>query len=152
MNETKWIGVDPRFADKLDEPSTETVRGVTVSVHISPYDRPQAFRGRYVADRGIFRIEFKYPDEEPGERHRGDDVVSVELGKYSGKLLAIEVAVDQHNLSVVELQVVKALERADETVKRLQKNEPRLNARLNYRAVDEVLQQGKEKPELLVPA
>jgi len=152
MNETAWIGVDLK-SDDADQSSIETVRGVKVSVQISPYDRPLAFRGIYVKERGAFRIEFRYSDEEAGETHQVDGVVSVELGRHSHKLLAIEVAVDRHDIRVIELQLVKsALEKADETVRQLQSRERRPNARLNYRAIDEVLRQGKANPSLLVPA
>jgi len=153
MNQGAWIRVHERVAGKAEQPTRENIRGVSVAVQISPYDQPQAFRGFYIPERGVFRIEFKYLDEELGELQPADKMVSLELGKYSRKLLAIEVAVDQHNVKVVELQLVNnVLQLADETVKDLQTRASRPNARLNYRAVDEVLQQGKANPGALVSA
>ena len=152
MTTAAWIRVDP---DEAKRPGLAQVRGVDISVRISPYDVPRAFRGFYVRDRGIFRIEFKYVDEESAEPHRmegPDDCISFEVGQYSRKLLALEVAVDQFKLDMVRLDVRKLLDHADAAVKRLQKSVARPSAKLNYSAVDEVLRENRENPQLLAAA
>ena len=153
MSEASWVEVDAKKLSEAERASEETIRGVKVSVRISPFDLPNAFRGFHVKERGVFRIEFKYVDDEPAIKEIGDSVVSLELGEFSRKLLAIEVEVDKLGVEVVSLQIVtNALNRADDTVKQLQRRANRPSARLNYRAVDQVLQQGKENPALLVNA
>ncbi|MCH7870555.1 MAG: hypothetical protein IID33_02535 [Planctomycetes bacterium] len=145
MSDAPWIRVK---LSKSTQAQPDQSRGVNFSVQISPYDLPQAIRGRYVDDRGVLRIEFRYPDEEPACKKRVDDCVSVELGEFSQKLLAIEVAVDDFGVESVQLTIKKA----DETVRRLQDNVKFPSARLNYRAVDEVLQLNRNNPELFAIA
>lgn len=148
MMDTSWIRVEPTKATRT---MREKIRGVDVSVQISPYDIPLAFRGIYLEEQGAFRIEFKYEDGEPsGGREKVDQMVTVELGKVSRKLLAIEVAVDEHGIDVVRFKV-PALDQADQAVKRLMQQATTTppSARLNYRAVDEVLRENRSNPRLL---
>ncbi len=127
-------------------PETETVRGVTVAVQISPYDRPLAFRGFHVPEEGVFRIEFKYCDDEPcGPTRPIDKLVSVRLGMHSEKLLSIDIAVDSFDLQRVTLWI----ERADAAVRQLRETVTRPSARLNYGAVDRVLASGCNRDALV---
>ncbi len=122
----------------------ERIRGVEVSLAISPYDLPRAFRGVYLEDRGVLRVEFRYADEEPCERVNGHDCVSFEVGKHSRKLYAIEVEPSRHKVGVVKLTVAQALDHVDAAVRRLRDTCRQPNARLNYEAVDEVLRENRE--------
>lgn len=148
MTKTAWIRVDSGLAKTV---ALEDIRGITVSVQISPYDVPQAFRGFYDSNRGIFRIEFKYLDDEEAVRKPGDKCVAFEIGQHSQKLLAIELAVDEQNLSVVELELKQRqelIDRADKALAALRSRARRTNTRLNYKAADEVLRKNRDNPEL----
>lgn len=130
---TTWIRLPGKF-----DGETVKVRGVDLVIQISPLDAPKAVRGEYRPDRGVFRIEFKYPDREEGELVPGPECVSLELGRHSRKLLGIEVAVDEHDLDAVRL-VHRVFDKADLAVAHLRSTPQRPNARLNYGAIDRVL-------------
>lgn len=152
VTSAEWIRItDP---DQLREWHVEPVRGVSVSIQISPYDLPEACRGYYLPERGhgsrpgkdgVFRIEFKYVDDEPRERKQQDSVVTVETGRHSKKLLAIEVAVGQQGINLVRLTVQQAIDRADRMVRELKSKASRPNARLNYDVVNKVLASNRDQ-------
>ncbi len=146
MKMTMWMRfpLGPR-----PERQTVEIRGVDVLLHASRYDMPQAFRGVYQADRGVFRIEFRYVDVEPSERCPAQGCVTVEVGLHSHKLLAIEVAVDEHRLDAVRL-IQHVLDKADKTVEQMIRTSSRHNARLNYGTVEKGLH--RVPPEQLLAA
>lgn len=146
MTKAAWIR--PKLSpDKLT--GRAEIHGLDVRVEISPYYFPDVFRAFYVPERGVFRIEFRYIDQERTERMRFDECISFEVGKHSGKLLSIECAVDKHGLDVVRLDLQRALDRADRGVKDLQMQASDVGKRLNYSAVDQVLQVHRDDPELI---
>ena len=87
---TEWL----RLGDIKDRPDSTKQPDFVVGVVLSPYDVPDAVRGSRTHE-GRFRIEFRYIDgEEAGKEVRiGEHVVATE-GRYSGRLLAMEVDVD----------------------------------------------------------
>jgi hypothetical protein len=87
-----WIPLDP---DKVSKATTETRRegGVQITVGLSPYDIPQAVRGRYDPASDRFVIEFSYISEEPLVAHAHDDVVVLHVGKNSGRIYGIDINV-----------------------------------------------------------
>lgn len=146
MNVTTWIRV-PK--ESMPPAGTETFRGISVNVEISPYDVPDSFRGRYDGHRGVFFIEFRYIDQEPSHPRKLDHMVTVHLGRYSQKLLAVEVAVDQHGVHVVQLHINDIVRNAESAVNTL-KHTARPNARLNYAAVDQILKNPSSTAQLAV--
>lgn len=82
--------------------ATMRVDGVDLHVELSPYSTPTQIVGEYLEDRGRFVITFKYIDDEP--RRPAKTIppgVEVFEGRYSGKLLAIEIPVDSRALDTV---------------------------------------------------
>lgn len=69
--------------------------GVLFDVVVSPYDIPEAVRG-FKTPQGRFRIEFRYidgPEPQGPELHLDDHVKAIE-GRFTRRLLALEVDVD----------------------------------------------------------
>ena len=83
---TEWIPVSPTLA-QLESHADAKGR----QLYLSPYDVPQAVRGYFDADSRRFRIEFKYIGDEPLVEQRVDDTLGLQLGRYSGRLYALEI-------------------------------------------------------------
>jgi hypothetical protein len=56
-----WIHVDAKQL-RQPEPRQETHRGMNLSVHVSPYDIPEAVKGTYDDSSEAFVIHFRYLD------------------------------------------------------------------------------------------
>ena len=95
-----WVRVEPT---EFMHGESATVRGVNVTLVVSPYDVPEAFRGDFIADKKRFRIEFRYISDEPTSTEKVDEHVCFEMGKKSGRLYAIEIDVDKLGAEKVEL-------------------------------------------------
>lgn len=105
MADSKWVQVEP---EEFDRPTpTQTSRGVELTVMVSPYDVPEAVRGRYDTDLDRFVIEFKYIQTEEWERDRQTDSIALRLGKNSGRLLGIEIDVQALRAGHVRLDVIE---------------------------------------------
>jgi hypothetical protein len=132
---SKWIEVDP---GSVNPPKTEKLDGVEVTVLMSPYDVPQALRGRYDETKKRFAIEFRYLGEEDTRDEVYGEHVVLQLGENSGRLYGIVLDVDAMKASWVQL-VLLALKEREAGLRRplrhenyvlagqlLQQNEPRL--------------------------
>jgi hypothetical protein len=89
-----WIRLDP---DQVTKATTETRRegGVQITVALSPYDIPQAVRGRFDRDLGRYVVEFQYIAEEPWEKHTRDESIALRVGKNSGRIYGVEIDVER---------------------------------------------------------
>lgn len=87
---------------------SEDKSSLHLDLTISPYDRPEAFRTTKTTD-GLLRIEFRYRDgdEEPKEPRR-EGAVSVIEGRYSDRILAIEIDVEQAPVGKLTLKLARA--------------------------------------------
>jgi hypothetical protein len=85
---TDWL---PLNANTLAPPKHRTIRGVDITLVMSPYDIPDAVRGEYNKDSHRFIIEFRYMSDEPWERSKYNDKVLLRIGRNSGRLYGIEV-------------------------------------------------------------
>lgn len=88
MNVVQWHKVD---SQALNLGQTEQFRGAEIKVFVSPYDIPEAVSGGFDPAIDRFVIAFKYLNEERTYHQRQDDVISLRLGKNSGRIWAIEV-------------------------------------------------------------
>lgn len=98
----EWLRLK-NLSASLPPPS---VPGMILDVVVSPYDVPEAVRGIKTAD-GRFRVEFRYIDgPEPASSPQTLDnhVVAFE-GRYSKRLLALEVDVDAIGVQAVGLSI-----------------------------------------------
>ena len=88
--ESTWLKLDPT---EFQRPERTEIDGIKVHVFVSPYDVPEAVRGRYdFASKRLF-VEFKYLDDEKSVEKPVDAVSTVRVGKNSGRILAIHVYV-----------------------------------------------------------
>lgn len=99
---SEWLPI----RDLSESMPLKTEKGVLLKVRMSPYDIPSAVRGKK-ASGGIFRIELQYIDgkELEGEKLAIDEHVSAVKGKYSHRLLAIEINVDRLGADAVGLEI-----------------------------------------------
>jgi hypothetical protein len=121
-NLEKWIPVDAspliRESRSVEPLAFAEKGGFTVS--LSPYDVPEAMRGRTDENGRCFIIEFKYltPSEPMAEAETGTDLVKIYLGKNSGRIYSIRACTHEgeHNVFSVQLKsnVQKALENLEQ--------------------------------------
>jgi hypothetical protein len=103
------------------EPEREKIRGVEFWVAVSPYYFPEQLACDYDANTGTYIIKFKYLDNEESvpSPKESDDLIGIEIGRHTGRLMAIRVHVDRHDLNRINMfvvdQIPKALEKASET-------------------------------------
>lgn len=98
---TEWL----RLGDLKQLPEGKGEPDIVLGVVLSPYDIPEAIRGLR-DDRGHFRIEFRYIDgEEQGKPVAvGPHILATE-GRYSGRLLSMEIDVDSIGAKSVGLSI-----------------------------------------------
>ncbi len=98
---TEWL----RLGDIQALSPTQGQPDVVLGVVVSPYDVPDAVRG-FRTEAGRFRIEFRYIDgEEQGTQIKlGQHIVATE-GKYSGRLLAMDIDIQSLGANSVGLSI-----------------------------------------------
>ena len=132
-----FVWIDP---DQLGE-SGESVEidGVRIVLDLSPSNRPTAVFGRLLKRPRRFEVGFEYTDNEPeGSRQELGGITFVE-GRYSGKLLRIEVATK--GVGVVELQtrLAKAVDQRTQSLRPGPEGDAPFGQFLNSRAATNVL-------------
>lgn len=134
-NESRWVQVN---SEELDKERSEVIRGVEVTVLASPYDVPDAVRGRYDEDQRRFIIEFRYFDEEEWWRDEKDKHLALRIGRNSGRLLGIEINVDALKANEVKLQL--AIPRlVSKAIERLRDDPDRARKRDHYKIAGQVI-------------
>jgi len=111
----KWTRVPASQLPRFEEVH-KSKGGVTVTFRASPFDVPEAFRGRFDEDEQVFVIEFRYLANEPLIRESHDPVVWAETGRNSGRLyrLGLDVKALKAQSVAVEVQAVSELKEAIE--------------------------------------
>lgn len=97
---SEWVRLD---AEKLNTPQPQAIRGVNITVRMSPYDVPEAVRGYYDKALGRFVIEFRYIGDELLKQKQEGEHITLRIGRYSGRLYGIEVDVDAMRTQAVDL-------------------------------------------------
>ena len=116
----EWIEIDASTLDlSLDEPYSD---GVHIRLFVSPYDVPEAVRGRFDDDSGKFVIEFRYLDTETWKLEEEDKFVSLRVGKHSQRLHGIEVDVEEAEASYVSLAITAIDHQAARAANQAHKN------------------------------
>lgn len=143
-----YVWVDPERIIRRQE-SVE-VDGVHLTVEASPYDVPTAVRGSYDTKRGLFKIEFRYIDDEPAANADSTyDGISVTEGKHSGKLLTISIPIDKPGwadagvIALTTTNVARAMQLRGKSLG------DELGRVLNQHAAEDALKDSMEK---LIPA
>ena len=97
---SEWVRLD---AEKLNTPQLQAIRGVNITVRMSPYDVPEAVRGYYDKVQRRFVIEFRYIDDEPLQKKQKGEHITLRIGRHSGRLYGIEVDIDAMKSQAVDL-------------------------------------------------
>lgn len=93
MNNPSRINIEQRTVNKAAD---QTLHDVTVKVMLSLFDVPHSVDTKFDKEARIFRLIFDYiGDEEPSIKKQGDPAVSLLVGKNSGRLYEIDIAIDQ---------------------------------------------------------
>jgi hypothetical protein len=102
---------------------------------MSPYDVPQALRGRYDKAAKRFVIEFRYLGDEDTRDESGGEHVVLRLGRNSGRIYGIVLDVDAMKASWVQL-ILLALKKREEKHRLPLRHE-------NYALAGQLLQQNE---------
>src|ERR1700687_2162093 len=129
MSKQKKIRLNPDvLLERLPlEPETNAL-----IVKLSDLDIPQEISA-VEDDNGILRIRFIYPDKEESLLREGDELVNWRIGRYSGKLIGLDVKVQENKIGLIGLLV--------ERIKKRIPSLRQINQRQNYRIVQEVLEE-----------
>ena len=92
--------------DEYQAVGTESEKGS--STQLSPYDIPR--EATLNVKEGKLRIDFNYLDEEDSVPKVIDDIHKMEIGKYSGKILSLEVNIGKRDMRDVAAKLVRTLE------------------------------------------
>jgi hypothetical protein len=134
---TDWVSLN---AKTLALQKHRTIRGVDITLVMSPYDIPEAVRGDYNKELQRFVIEFRYMSDEPWERSRCDNNIILRIGRNSGRLYGIEV--DVHALAAqminLRMDVAKAVTNA---INRLARQAERAQRRENYEVAKDAIEE-----------
>jgi hypothetical protein len=141
---TEWT---PLNLEELNEPQIATIRGVELSVLVSPYDVPAAVRGYYDRQLNRFVIEFRYIQEEPITEDWRDSTMAVFVGKNSGRLYRIQL--DVHKLKAQQVTLQFLIQQMDRALEQLARNPQHRIRAGNYQLAKRVI---SERGEQLVGA
>jgi hypothetical protein len=133
MSKQKNIRLNPDvLLEKLPlEPETNAL-----IVKLSDFDIPQEISA-VEDDNGILHIRFIYPDKEESLVRESDELVNWRVGRYSGKLIGVDVKVQENKIGLISFLVEK-----------IKKRIPSLgliNQRQNYRIVQEALEENEKE-------
>ena len=101
---TEWLEVDPQVLEKLAELDHKTYGSVEITLFLSPYDLPDAVRGRFDPHIKKFVIEFRYIQHEEWQVINTDEPgnpIALRIGRNSGRLYGIEVDVNKAKANAV---------------------------------------------------
>jgi hypothetical protein len=96
-----WIQMD---MEDFDTTRKATIKGVEVELFVSPYDVPEAVRGRYDSDKRKFIIDFKYVGDEATTTAEFEHVTYT-VGESSARLYGLMIDVDTLEVGSVGVSV-----------------------------------------------
>jgi hypothetical protein len=109
--------------EELDQGERENVRGVDITVYLSPYNFPMAYRGRYDKEIDRFVIEFRYLEEEELEPVGSNDPVIFRMGKKSRRLYKIEIDAKRLKAQKVGLKLGVLTQQVQQRLRDLQQHD-----------------------------
>ncbi|WP_437187611.1 hypothetical protein SH668x_001014 [Planctomicrobium sp. SH668] len=133
---SNWIQLNP---DSLNKVTTESHSGVTVTIGMSPYDLPEAVRGKNQERIGRFVIYFKYLGRrtEGIRPARHNEYVTCMIGEHSGRLYQVRIDMKAVESNHVTLKML--VPKVSETINVLQKMHP--DRKKNYGVARDVIQE-----------
>jgi|SRR5215207_6986941 len=108
MGRPQWTYVDPTT---LTESVKKKVDGVEVTLLVSPYDIPDAFRGYYDHNKKRFIVEFHYLGDEQRKEVAQSEHVTLQLGRNTGRIYGLLIDVDKAGAQWVMLTLAAIEER-----------------------------------------
>jgi hypothetical protein len=138
---SEWVPLD---AASLSPARRQRIRGVDITVVMSPYDVPEAVRGQYDEDIHCFVIEFRYMGDEQWVAQKHDDKITLRVGRHSGRLYGIEVNVDAlkaHRINL-RLHLPRMVMNAIDSLKDQPLKAPR---RENYQVAKDAISQKEQQ-------
>jgi len=121
--------------------TTEKIKGVVFHVALSPYFFPDHLECHYDPDHACLVIDFKYLDEEAEQKlERAHELVSLTVGKYSGKLLSVRVHVDRYDVNNVRMLVTDAVPKA---IQEAGNRKPEMKD--NFKLAEEAIRQNQDE-------
>jgi len=142
---SEWLILNEPELEKVDPGESRQVKGVLVHVFMSPYDVPQAVRGRYDDERERFLIEFRYIGDEPIERREQDRHLALHVGKNSGRLYGVEIDVDTLRADLVALEMHIDQSHLFKSLSKAASSASGRPTEKNYRAVRNVISLKKDR-------
>jgi hypothetical protein len=128
MNDAPWI----QIVYRPSSPNGTKGKGeVTVDLTIAPHQVPKAVRGYFDPRTQRTVIEFRYADDEEFKVERQDDRTSLRFGRYSRRLMGLELNISGAKASKVQLKI-RAVEEIEHAVRRLIEQHPESKIRENY--------------------
>jgi len=100
------IEINKSIYDKAVDSSQETIKKsqVNIKLFLPPSDVPQYISPNYDANKDIFCINFKYPDQEKEKKIFNTIEADLIIGEESGKPIRIEIKnVKAHNINTIAL-------------------------------------------------
>jgi len=134
----RTIVLDPGF---LKEIEPREGNNETFVIRLSVFDVPQEVAAEE-GKGGVLHIRFFYPDEEKGVTDSSDEGMTLVTGRYSGKILGIDVKGNGRDADRIDAAVERLRQRGEKL--------RRPNQRLNHQLIETVLRR-KGRELLTVP-
>jgi hypothetical protein len=145
-----WVKLDTA---QFSHETQEKIRGVDITVVMSPYDVPEAVRGDYDESIERFVIEFRYIGDEPWSLEEHDGNIALRIGKNSGRLYGIEVNTNKLKAQAITLRVQAIQSSIQKAIDTLGRRPKRFSRKKNYQvAKDIITQKGNQIFESLASA
>ena len=118
-----------------------------IGFHLSTFDIPRDATAEIDKSAGLVTFSFRYvDDEQAGPSQKLSDDISIDVGKNSGKLLALRINCKRYPAGQVEVRFHKALTEIDQAFKQTAKN-LKAHQRENYELVRSVIDENRPDVE-----
>lgn len=136
------------IAERKPQSEKKSIKGVDFNISLSPFYLPDRLRCDYDPQGGYLIIHFDYLDDEPSVHvENGDNLFDLEVGQFTGRIKAMKIKVDEHDLDKVKLQLKG---RVNEALSHARDRSPEMAE--NYDIAKEVLEAHKDEVASVVPA
>ena len=119
-----------------------------VGVQLSTFDVPTNATADLDETSGLVTFRFKYIDDEPaGPSQRLSDDISIDVGKNSGKLLAVRVNFKRYKAGTMRVSFHKAIDEMDRAFAKTIREQRVFHRRKNYELVRSVIDENRTSVE-----
>lgn len=118
-----------------------------VGFHLSTFDIPLDATADIDKDAGLLTFRFRYVDDElAGASQRLSDDISIDVGKNSGKLLAVRINVKRYPAGELRVKFQNAIDEMDRALVKTIRN-LKAHQRENYQLVKSVINENRHNVE-----